>query len=357
MALLDTRTLRAVFTVMAVAAAVMFAYAARRMLLLFLFSIFFAYLIDPLVTRVEPWVKGRGRAIAAVYITALIAIGLFGYFFGGDATREGRHLVQSLPDLYHKFVSGNIAFTLGSQHGWSYHTIESVKNFLAGHSSQITAFLTGLGARMAQAGKNIWWIALIPILGIFFLKDGRKMTDAAVDLFSRRRNREFVEAVLEDINVALAQYIRAQLILAALAGAVYTVGLLVLRVPYAFVIGPAGGVLEFLPVVGPLIAFIGICAIAVASGYNHLLLLLLFLGAWRGMQDYYNSPRIMGNQLELHPLAALFGILVGAEIGGVVGVYLSIPAMASLRIVWRHWRAYMDGPQIVTPPLPGENAA
>jgi predicted PurR-regulated permease PerM len=342
---------------MAIAAAVMFAYAARRMLLLFLFSVFFAYLIDPLVTRLEPWLKGRGRAIAFVYITTLVAIGLFGYFFGGDAASEGRRLVQSLPQLYQKLVTGNIAFTFGSQHGWSYHTITSVKDFLAAHSSQITAFLTGLGARMAQAGKNLWWIALIPILGIFFLKDGRKMAEAAIDLFSRRRNREFVEGVLEDINVALAQYIRAQLILAALAGAVYTVGLFALGVPYAVVLGPAGGILEFLPVVGPLIAFVGICAIALASGYRHLLLLLLFLGAWRLLQDYYNSPRIMGKQLELHPLAALFGILVGAEIGGVVGVYLSIPAMASLRIVWRHWRAYMDGPQIVTPPTTGENAA
>src|SRR6185312_9389028 len=148
------------------------------------------------------------------------------------------------------------------QHGWSYHTIESVKNFLAAHSGQITGFLTGLGTRVAEGGKNLWWIALIPILGVFFLKDGRKMAESAVDLFSRRRNREFVEAVLEDVNVALAQYIRAQLILAALAGAVYTVGLLVLRVPYAFVLGPIGGILEFLPVVGPLVAYIGICAIA-----------------------------------------------------------------------------------------------
>lgn len=342
---------------MAIAAAVMFAYAARRMLLLFLFSIFFAYLIDPLVSRVEPWVKGRGRAIAAVYLAGLITVGFLGYFVGGRAVQEAQKLVQSLPELYQKLVSGNIAYTLGAQHGWSYHTMEKLQQFLAGHSAQITAFLSGFGARMAEAGKNMWWIALVPILGVFFLKDGRKMATAAVELASRRRNREFLEGVIADINVMLAQYIRAQLILAVLAAVVYTVGLLVMRVPYAVVMGPAGGVLEFLPMVGPAVAFVGICAIAVASGYKHLLLLVLFLGVWRGIQDYFNSPRIMGHQLELHPLAALFGILVGAEVGGVVGVYLSIPIMASLRIVWRHWRIYMDGPQILTPSVPGENAA
>lgn len=342
---------------MAIAAAVMFAYAARRMLLLFVFSVFFAYLIDPIVSWFERRVQGRGRAIAVVYLGTLFTVAILGLFFGSSVVHQAQHLVQSLPDLYEKLVSGNIAFTLGSEHGWSAHTVNSVKNFLAGHSTQITAFLKGFSARMAEAGKNIWWIALIPILGIFFLKDGRKMADAAIDLFSRRRSREFAEGVMEDLNVVLAQYLRAQIILAALAGAVYTVGLLVLRVPYAVVMGPAGGVLEFLPMVGPAITFVAICAIALAAGYKHLMFLVLFLGVWRGMQDYYNSPRIMGKHLELHPLAALFGILVGAEVGGIVGVYLSIPAMATLRIVWRHWRAYMDGPQIVTPPVTGENAA
>jgi predicted PurR-regulated permease PerM len=60
------------------------------------------------------------------------------------------------------------------------------------------------------------------------------------------------------------------------------------------------------------------------------------------VQDYFVSPRIMGKSVELHPLAAIFGVLAGAEIAGVLGVYLSIPVMASLRIVWRRWRMYAE---------------
>lgn len=83
--------------------------------------------------------------------------------------------------------------------------------------------------------------------------------------------------------------------------------------------------------------------------------MLAFLGVWRIVQDYVNAPRIMGRHTELHPLLALFAVLSGAEIGGVVGVYLSIPIIASLRIVWRHWRAYMESPrpsddEIIIPP-------
>ena len=60
------------------------------------------------------------------------------------------------------------------------------------------------------------------------------------------------------------------------------------------------------------------------------------------IQDYVISPRVMGQSMELHPLAAIFGVLAGGEIAGVLGIYLSIPIMASLRIVWRRWRLYAE---------------
>ena len=66
----------------------------------------------------------------------------------------------------------------------------------------------------------------------------------------------------------------------------------------------------------------------------------VFLGTWRVVQDYVSSPRIMGNKLEMHPLTAIFAVLVGAEIAGVTGVYLSVPIMASVRILWRRWQRY-----------------
>jgi predicted PurR-regulated permease PerM len=85
-----------------------------------------------------------------------------------------------------------------------------------------------------------------------------------------------------------------------------------------------------------------ILAVALLMSYPHWLVLLIFLIAWRLMQDYVVSPRIMGKSMELHPLGAIFGVLAGGEIAGVLGVYLSIPVMASLRIVWRRWRLYAE---------------
>ncbi len=85
-----------------------------------------------------------------------------------------------------------------------------------------------------------------------------------------------------------------------------------------------------------------IIGVALLLSYPHWLILLIFLGVWRMVQDYVISPRIMGRSMELHPLAAIFGVLAGGEIAGVLGIYLSIPIMASLRIVWRRWRLYAE---------------
>lgn len=100
--------------------------------------------------------------------------------------------------------------------------------------------------------------------------------------------------------------------------------------------------MEFIPVAGPLVAGTAMMIVAILAGYQHWAFLLLFLIVWRIILDYAISPRVMGVSVELHPLAALFGILAGGEIAGVLGVYLSIPVMASLRIVWRRWRIYVE---------------
>jgi predicted PurR-regulated permease PerM len=88
------------------------------------------------------------------------------------------------------------------------------------------------------------------------------------------------------------------------------------------------------------VAALIILGVAITANYHHVLIVLLFLAGWRLVQDYVISPRVLGGRVELHPLAAIFGVLVGGEIAGVVGVYLAIPIMATIRILWRGWHHY-----------------
>jgi predicted PurR-regulated permease PerM len=340
--LTDARTARVIITALLFALGLGFLYLARETLIAFLFAIFFAYLISPLVSHLEKLLHGRGRAIAVIYALLIALVAVFFVLIGPKVTREGARLGQSLPSLLTKLSTGQLAQQLGSEHGWSERSTELMRSFLASHSQDLTQLAQRVGLRVADVAKQAWLLIIVPILAIFFLRDGRAFSDVLLSLVQSRPQRELLEGVLNDLNQMLAHFIRAQLTLAALTLAAYSAFLGLLQVQNALVLGTIGGLLEFVPVVGPLVAAATIMGVTLLLGYKHWILLLIFLGAWRLVQDYVSSPRIMGQSMELHPLAAIFGVMAGGEIAGILGIYLSIPVMASLRIVFRRWRLYAE---------------
>jgi predicted PurR-regulated permease PerM len=342
MALIDVRTTRILFTVLLFALALGFLYAARHTLIAFLFAVFFAYLVDPAMSRVEKWTHSRGLAIGAVYVLMLGVLATFFFLVGPSIAHQAQRLSESLPTLLQKVGSGQIAEEIGQQHGWSKDTRQQLRAFLANHQQSLLNLAQRAGLRVAEVAQDAWLLVVVPVLAAFFLKDGRAFSEMLLSFAHARPQREFLEGVLSDLNQMLAHFIRAQLILAAFTLVIYTAFMSIMQVPYALVLGTAGGVLEFIPVLGPLVAAFLIVAASLLLSYQHWLILLVFLGAWRLVQDYVISPRIMGKSMELHPLGAIFGVLAGGEIAGVLGIYLSIPVMASLRIVWRRWRLYAE---------------
>jgi predicted PurR-regulated permease PerM len=342
MSLIDVRTSRVLFTVLLFALGLGFLYIARRTLIAFLFAVFFAYLMDPAVSRVEKWVRGRGRAIGLMYLLLVALLITFFFFVGPQIARQGQRLSESLPKLLETVSSGQIAEQIGKEQGWSVSTRLQLSNLLANHRAELLGLAQRIGLRVADVAQQAWLLIVVPILAAFFLKDGRAFGEVLLSFVHSRPQREFLEGVLGDLNQMLAQFIRAQLTLAAFSFVAYLAFLELGGVPYALVLGTAGGMMEFIPVVGPLVAAVLIFGVAVLMSYPHWVLLLIFLAAWRMIQDYVISPRVMGQSMELHPLAAIFGVLAGGEIAGVLGIYLSIPIMASLRIVWRRWRLYAE---------------
>ena len=340
MALIDSRTVRVLVTTLFFALGLGFLYIARRTLIAFLFAIFFAYLVDPAVSRLEKWTRRRGLAIAVIYLLFVALLGTLFFFIGPRTVREARHLGEAWPTLTDRVNTGDLAHEIGRERGWSGETTQLLQKVLS--DPRFAAAAQQAGLRAAEGAKQAWLLIVVPILAVFFLKDGRGFSEVGLSFVQSRPQREFLQEVLADLNQMLAQFIRAQLELAALSMVVYISFMEAARVPYALVLGTAGGMMEFIPVVGPLVAAVVILSVALLMSYKHWLLLLAFLIAWRLVQDYVVSPRIMGKSMELHPLGAIFGVLAGGEIAGVLGVYLSIPVMASLRIVWRRWRVYAE---------------
>jgi predicted PurR-regulated permease PerM len=351
--LLDRRAVRVLTTALVFVGVLFFIYRVRETLILFLFALLFAYLFEPVVGRVQPWVRNsRPLAILIVYILLFFILTMTGFLLGPRIFSEGQKLGQSLPALYERVASGNIAFLIGNKHGWSYETSHRLQVFLAEHQQQIVSVISRSGAKVASLLTNVGWIVIIPILGVFFLKDKHDFRESLQNTISDTRKREFFSRMIVDVDQMLSQFVRAQLLLAVISGIVYIAGLSLLRVPYASVLGAVGGLLEFIPLAGPAAAGVGIIGICFGLNYPHILWVVAFLGAWRVVQDYVISPRLLGSKVELHPLLTIFGILAGGEIAGVIGIYLSVPVIATLKIIVTRWRAYSAAAALATEPEP-----
>src|SRR5215469_18577111 len=146
----DARTARVLITVLLFALGLGFLYVTRETLIAFLFAIFFAYLMSPLVARLERVLKGRGRAIALIYSLLLALVVVFFVVVGPKVTREGARLGQALPGLLAELSSGNLTTKLGKEHHWSENTTNALQSFLVSHQSDITDIAQRIGLRTAD---------------------------------------------------------------------------------------------------------------------------------------------------------------------------------------------------------------
>src|SRR5215472_2408408 len=131
----------------------------------------------------------------------------------------------------------------------------------------------------------------------------------------------------------LQHYIRAKVTLGGLSFAYYSTILLILRFPHALALGLLGGILEFIPVAGWITSAATVITVGIFT-HSHWIRAAALLGLWRILIDYWIAPRVVGHELELHPLLAIFATMIGGAIGGIVGIYLSIPVVAALRVIW-----------------------
>jgi predicted PurR-regulated permease PerM len=141
-----------------------------------------------------------------------------------------------------------------------------------------------------------------------------------------------------DLHEALGHYVRALLLLSLATLVAWTMVLSIAGVPYAPVLAAVAALLEFVPLVGPLVAGVIAVLVSMMTGYAHPVLVAGFAIAWRLVQDYVTSPLVMGRGIEMPPGLVILAILAGGELAGPVGMFLAVPVLATVRIIWRDSR-------------------
>ena len=339
-------------------------------ILLLVLSIFFAYLVAPLVEFIrQPRTIGdktiaipRVGAIALAYLLILVVIVLaifvivpsLGTQFPEFATQAQAYW-QSLGDRLQQLIRYSRRLPGPVIEGLE-HAIPQVRDTVI-HTVQVF-FVESVGYLI-----YLPWLILIPILAFFLLKDAESFRRSALLMLPRGRWRWRGDEFFQDINSTLAAYIRAQLTACLLIGVICALGFTLLGLPYGLVMGFIAGVLEFIPLVGPLVVAITAAILAMFhAGPFNAFLVLLFLGVLRIIHDYAVYPRLIGHGIHLHPLAVIFAILAGEKLAGVAGIFLAIPVVAILTVSYKHWMEHRGSEGIAdllepTPPDPEKVAA
>ena len=333
---LDRHAARAAWTVFLVALAIAIVYVIRRTLIIFVLALLLAHLLSPIVDFIDrrtPAKFSRALVLSVVYVVLLAIISTVAVAIGSQVVTEAANLASKVPDWLRQDSANTMPVP-----AWLDPVREPVFGWLRTQTSSLSAeivpFLRKAGMDILSGIGSVALFVLIPILSFFFLKDGKTMRENIVSVFADYGRSAVVAGILGDIHVVLTHYIRALVLLAGATFCFYTLFLQLTGASYALLLAGVAALLEVIPVVGPLAAAVIIVLVTALSGYHHLIWLLVFLGLYRMFQDYVLSPYLMGTGVEIHPLLVLFGVLAGEQIGGVPGMFFSVPVMAALRVVY-----------------------
>ncbi len=308
-------------------------------------AIFFAYLINPLVELVRkpfaatyPRLMPRSLAIALSFLIVFSILGVAVYYLAPSISRQARTFVENVPsyttsvqsainDMNRRFDRMRIADSVQEQIN------ERINLFLETAGTFVT---TILGMSAIYAVTYLPWLILVPILAFFFLKDAQLFRVGLLRIVPVGDWRSRVESIMADVNATLTAYTRAQLISCVMIGFICTVGFYLLGNDYALVLGIMAGILELIPLLGPLtLAIVATTVSGLESGWLALWT-ALFLGLLRIAQDYFIYPRIIREGIHLHPLAVILSVLAGEQVAGIPGVFIAIPLVALLTVLYKH---------------------
>ena len=329
-------------------------------------AVILAYVLTPLVNRLQPRLKGsRGAAIAVIYL-------LLALFISGALWIIIPLLIQQVREL-----ARDLTLLLNQAQGWVDQPLQigpftfSGEALLAQLSATLQDLLRPLFTQtidiVATLLGSIVWVVFIVVISIYLIKDSAALNDWLTSLAPPGYESDFIR-LRDEINTIWSAFFRGQLLLAVIVSLILTAEGLIIGLPFAVAMGVLGGILEFLPSVGHGIWLVLASLLALFGGSTWLplpnwafgLVVLALHITFTQFDLNYLIPRIIGRSVRLPPVVVILGILSGAALAGVLGVVLAAPSIASLRILGRYIYArlvdaepFPDEP--LTPALPPPN--
>lgn len=342
-----------------------FLVAVRDVLLPFVLAALAAYVIDPLIARLArvrlgEWRLPRALAVVAVYLVLGLGLYVLAVSIVPQIYREAmRGLIELReflagigPDKVDAWAHEIDAFMLRygipvdvlpgeGREGGRFHVdlaagiAEALRDLSAGLRAQLGDVVALSRTLLAGTFKTVFFLILLFMLTAFMSMDAPRMVRYAESVMPLAWRGDF-RRLLHGIDAGLAGVVRGQFTIMLVNGVLTFIGLLVLRIPFAFALSALATLLYVVPIFGTIISSIPIVLLALtAGGLGKGLLALVWILVIHALESYVLNPKIMGDASRIHPVLIVLALVVGERTAGIVGALLAVPVASVFVAIFR----------------------
>jgi len=340
-----------VFWSVALAALLLFVFVFGDILLPFVAGMALAYALDPIADRLEHLGLNRLGATLAILVLMVVFVALVLILLAPLLVRQLADFIEGVPGYVEKLQSllssalhSRISDYLGID-------LSDIGSSLAGMTGEAAGWMATLVSSLWSGGRavlNILSLMVItPIVAFYLLYDWDRLIDR-VDSLLPRDHVDEIRQIARDVDQAIAAFVRGQGLVSLIMAAFYSTGLVLVGLNFGFLIGLIAGLLGFIPFVGALIGFVVSLGVALAQFWPDWIMIAATLSVFvvgQMLENYLLQPRLIGQNVGLHPVWVMFALLAFGYLFGFVGVLLAIPAAAAVGVLVRYGlKRYRESP-------------
>ncbi|HET7578008.1 MAG TPA: AI-2E family transporter [Bacillales bacterium] len=302
----------------------------------FLVATLFTYLLMPLVEALHRRKVPRPLAIALIYVIFFGALG-FGIVKGVPYLIDQlKALMKQIPEFVKLYKQGVNEFYYQTS-----DLPETVHDHFRGvlHSAQVYAdhVIENVIKGLKGLARSFLTILTVPVLVFYFLNDYDRIRKTTAAIVPNKWHRAG-KTILSDIDETLGGYIRGQIFVCFCLAVIAAFGLWILGIPYFVLFGIIIGVTDIIPYFGPILGAAPVAFVAATISWQMLLYVLGLIIVLHFLEGNFLSPLIVGRSLHMHPVMIILALLVGEQVGGLLGLLIAVPAFAVIRVLFIHFR-------------------
>ena len=306
----------------------------------FIVAALISYLLHPLVEMVHRKGLHRGIAIGLIYLVFFGALG-YGIYKGIPVfINQMIDVAERAPEMAELYRS-YIARFHSQTSSWPFGLHERLEQIINTMEMKISSIISVLIEALSGLSNFFIFLLLIPIISFYLLKDAENIIESGLRLVPKKK-RGTIKQFLTDIDHSLGGYLRGQLLVCFIIGTFAAILFWVFGLNYSLLLGIFIGVTNIIPYFGPLIGAVPALLVAVTVSTGMVIKVAIIVLVLQFLEGNVISPIIMGKTLKLHPLVIIFALLVGGEVGGILGLILAVPILAFVKVAISHSKTLMS---------------